>query len=289
MRLCAGTMGHSQSRQLGRLPANPPPRHRRRELVQCLSRCGYGPGLLPTERIMIAGPHGEREVPIDTFFQGPGRTCSPPTRWSQKSSCHRHKGSFGWGFSRRTRTAIDIALVSSCAVMRADNGVCNAVGIGLGAVAPLHYGRGRRSVATGAEPQHRTDRRSEQSGGRCLSADLRCTLFSRVPERHGRGAHPPVLAVRRPYAASTLTAVHSLAKGERSEATYHADSKRHRPMKSPSNRVSRCCKSYVKYCISPARKKAVVRENVGPVRFFSMARPLTLAWFLGWRRTAETS
>jgi carbon-monoxide dehydrogenase medium subunit len=42
----------------------------------------------------------------------------------------------GWGFLRRTRSAIDIALVSSCAVVRADNGVCGEVGIGLGAVAP---------------------------------------------------------------------------------------------------------------------------------------------------------
>jgi carbon-monoxide dehydrogenase medium subunit len=46
------------------------------------------------------------------------------------------QGQVGWGFARRTRTAIDIALVSSCAVVRADNGVCNDAGIGLGAVAP---------------------------------------------------------------------------------------------------------------------------------------------------------
>jgi carbon-monoxide dehydrogenase medium subunit len=37
---------------------------------------------------------------------------------------------------RRTRTAIDIALVSSCAVITAANGLCQEVKIGLGAVAP---------------------------------------------------------------------------------------------------------------------------------------------------------
>ena len=46
------------------------------------------------------------------------------------------QGRYGWGFSRRTRTSIDIALVSSCAVLCVDNSVCNDVGIGLGAVAP---------------------------------------------------------------------------------------------------------------------------------------------------------
>jgi len=45
-------------------------------------------------------------------------------------------GQRGWGFARRTRTVIDIALVSSCVVVQANNGVCGEVRISLGAVGP---------------------------------------------------------------------------------------------------------------------------------------------------------
>jgi carbon-monoxide dehydrogenase medium subunit len=46
------------------------------------------------------------------------------------------QGRRGWGFARRTRTVIDIALVSSCVVIQANNGVCDEVWVSLGAVGP---------------------------------------------------------------------------------------------------------------------------------------------------------
>ncbi|MEE8305047.1 MAG: xanthine dehydrogenase family protein subunit M [Candidatus Tectomicrobia bacterium] len=86
--------------------------------------------------VKIVGPDGQRQLPIDAFFRGPSQTVLEPDEIVTELLVPPPQGKHGWGFLRRTRTAIDIALVSSSAVIRADNGVCREVGIGLGAVAP---------------------------------------------------------------------------------------------------------------------------------------------------------
>jgi carbon-monoxide dehydrogenase medium subunit len=86
--------------------------------------------------VVITGPEGERTVPLEAFFQGPGQTVLGPAEIVTALRLPPSQGRQGWGFLRRTRTAIDIALVSSCAVIQADNGVCQEVTIALGAVAP---------------------------------------------------------------------------------------------------------------------------------------------------------
>jgi carbon-monoxide dehydrogenase medium subunit len=86
--------------------------------------------------VKIVGPDGERDVALDQFFRGPSQTVLEPAEMVTAVVLPPPTGKRGWGFLRRTRTAIDIALVSSCAVITADNGVCREVGIGLGAVAP---------------------------------------------------------------------------------------------------------------------------------------------------------
>lgn len=86
--------------------------------------------------VHIAGPDGERQVPIEEFFAGPGRTVLAADEIVTELTLPPPQGKHGWGFRRRTRTAIDIALVSACAVVHADNGICSDVSIGLGAVAP---------------------------------------------------------------------------------------------------------------------------------------------------------
>ncbi|WP_089942602.1 FAD binding domain-containing protein [Candidatus Entotheonella palauensis] len=85
--------------------------------------------------VRIVGPEGERDVPVETFFRGPGQTVLTPVELVTAVVLPPPEA-HGWGFLRRTRTAIDIALVSSCAVVTAANGTCQDVSIGLGAVAP---------------------------------------------------------------------------------------------------------------------------------------------------------
>ncbi len=87
--------------------------------------------------VRIAGPDGQRDIPLEDFFQGPGRTALGPAELVTAIRIPAPRGPQGWGHGRRTRTVIDIALVSSCAVLQATNGVCDSVRVCLGAVGPV--------------------------------------------------------------------------------------------------------------------------------------------------------
>ena len=124
----AGWVGSLQTRHRGTVVGN---------LCNASPAADTAPALIAYRAVIkIAGPNGEREVPIEAFFQGPGRTVLSPDEMVTDILLPASQGKYGWGFARRTRTAIDIALVSACAVLGADNGVCSQVGLGLGAVAP---------------------------------------------------------------------------------------------------------------------------------------------------------
>jgi carbon-monoxide dehydrogenase medium subunit len=103
--------------------------------------------------VTIVGPDGQREVPLETFFQGPGRTVLGPADIVTAVRLPAATQRCGWGFARRTRTVIDIALVSSCAVVQAHNGVCDEVRISLGAVGPTPLRATRaEAVLRGQQP-----------------------------------------------------------------------------------------------------------------------------------------
>jgi carbon-monoxide dehydrogenase medium subunit len=88
--------------------------------------------------VRVAGPDWDREVPLETFFAGPGRTVlaaneiltevvlPPPAAWT------------GSDFQRSVRTAVDIALVNVavCLTLEAGDGQCREARMALGAVAP---------------------------------------------------------------------------------------------------------------------------------------------------------
>ena len=123
----ASWVGSRQTRHRGTVVGN---------LCNASPAADTAPALLAYRAVVnIAGPEGARDVPIESFFQGPGQTVLAPSEMVT-AVVLPPPGAHGWGFLRRTRTAIDIALVSSCAVVTASNGTCQEVSIGLGAVAP---------------------------------------------------------------------------------------------------------------------------------------------------------
>ena len=131
----ASWVGSRQTRHRGTVVGN---------LCNASPAADTAPALLAYRAVVkIAGPEGARDVPIEHFFQGPGQTVLAPAEMVT-AVVLPPPGSHGWGFLRRTRTAIDIALVSSCAVVTASNGTCQEVCIGLGAVAPTPI-RARRA------------------------------------------------------------------------------------------------------------------------------------------------
>jgi carbon-monoxide dehydrogenase medium subunit len=123
----ASWVGSRQTRHRGTVVGN---------LCNASPAADTAPALLAYRAVVkIAGPGGARDVPIERFFQGPGQTVLAPME-IVTAVVLPPLGDHGWGFLRRTRTAIDIALVSSCAVVIASNETCQEVSIGLGAVAP---------------------------------------------------------------------------------------------------------------------------------------------------------
>lgn len=127
--------------------------------------------------VKIAGPNGERDVPIESFFQGPGQTVLAPAEMVT-GLVLPPSGAHGWGFLRRTRTAIDIALVSSCAVITASNGTCEEVRIGLGAVAPTPIRAQRAEDALrGQQPTEALTQTVGQTAASDCSpiSDVRCS------------------------------------------------------------------------------------------------------------------
>jgi len=89
-------------------------------------------------RARIAGSRRDREVPLEEFFIGPGKTCLQPNELLKEIFIPSPAGRSGSSFQRCTRTAMDIALVN-CAVflsLVSKREIVADIRIALGAVAP---------------------------------------------------------------------------------------------------------------------------------------------------------
>ncbi|MBI3328465.1 MAG: xanthine dehydrogenase family protein subunit M [Nitrospinae bacterium] len=91
---------------------------------------GYG------AQVKIASIQGERRVPLEEFFVGPGKTVLQDNELLAEVLIPAPLPRTGGSFFRRTRTAMDIAVVCGAAVLSLANGACHDVRIALGAVAP---------------------------------------------------------------------------------------------------------------------------------------------------------
>jgi carbon-monoxide dehydrogenase medium subunit len=166
----AGWVGSRQTRHRGTVVGN---------LCNASPAADTAPALLAYRAtVHIVGPDGEREVALDDFFSGPGRTVLGPAEMVTAVGLPAPTGTCGWGFLRRTRTAIDIALVSSCVVIRADHGTCSEVGISLGAVAatPLRAVQAER-VLRGQQPTaDLVETAAQTAAAECRPiSDVRCS------------------------------------------------------------------------------------------------------------------
>ena len=86
----------------------------------------------------IAGARRVREVPLEEFFLGPGKTCLKTNELLKEISIPSPAERSGGSFQRCTRTAMDIALVN-CAVflcLAPKGEIIADIRIALGAVAP---------------------------------------------------------------------------------------------------------------------------------------------------------
>jgi aerobic carbon-monoxide dehydrogenase medium subunit len=87
-------------------------------------------------QVKIASAQGERTLALEEFFVGPGKTALQENELVAEvilPAPERHSGA---AFFRRTRTAMDIAVVCGATMLQLSNGTCQNARIALGAVGP---------------------------------------------------------------------------------------------------------------------------------------------------------
>ncbi len=89
---------------------------------------------------VIAGPEGERKVPLDAFFSGPNsrsETVLKPGELLAALEIPDHGVTHQVFLKQRIRHAVDFALSSAAVAARISNGVCEEIRVVLGGIAPV--------------------------------------------------------------------------------------------------------------------------------------------------------
>jgi aerobic carbon-monoxide dehydrogenase medium subunit len=124
----AGWVGSVQTRNRATLVGN---------LCNASPAADTAPALLSYgAQVKIASIHGERRVLLEEFFVGPGKTVLQHDELVAEIVLPAPAPHTGAAFLRRTRTAMDIAVVCGAAMLTVTNGTCQHARIALGAVGP---------------------------------------------------------------------------------------------------------------------------------------------------------
>jgi carbon-monoxide dehydrogenase medium subunit len=87
--------------------------------------------------VTIAGPNGSRNIPIETFHTGPGKTVLENGEMLVSINFPKRASNSGDAYLRMTpRTEMDIAVVGCGVNITMENGICTNARVSLGAVAP---------------------------------------------------------------------------------------------------------------------------------------------------------
>lgn len=87
-------------------------------------------------RIKIAGGAGDRMLPLEDFFIGPGKNCLKPGELLAEIQVPDSGPASGSAFLKLTRVAADLAKVNAAAFIQREKDVCRECRIASGAVAP---------------------------------------------------------------------------------------------------------------------------------------------------------
>jgi CO/xanthine dehydrogenase FAD-binding subunit len=86
--------------------------------------------------VTLKGPDGDRTLPLDDFFTGPGTSCCRDDELLVQISVPIPKKAHAASYQRVDRTVVDIALVGSAALLVCDGDTISDAKVALGAVAP---------------------------------------------------------------------------------------------------------------------------------------------------------
>ena len=96
------------------------------------------PPLMVVEAVLIiAGPHGEREVPISEFFKGPGQHCMQPDEVLTAIVIPELSMHTGMAFLKSGRVTQDIAVANVAVCIEMADGICKKCRVAAGAVGPV--------------------------------------------------------------------------------------------------------------------------------------------------------
>lgn len=111
--------------------------------------------LLVLEAVLVAaGPEGEREIPIESFFKGANYMALDTDEVLLEIRIPQYPEKAGTAFFklRRQQAAVDMAVVNTAAFLICSKGRCEAARIALGAVAPISFrAKKSESVLVGAK------------------------------------------------------------------------------------------------------------------------------------------
>jgi aerobic carbon-monoxide dehydrogenase medium subunit len=140
----AGWVGSVQTRNRATLVGN---------LCNASPAADTAPALLSYgAQVKIASINGERRVPLEEFFAGPGKTVLQDNELVAEVVLPAPAPHTGAAFFRRTRTAMDIAVVCGAAMLILANGTCQNARIALGAVGPTPMRALRAESALRGQP-----------------------------------------------------------------------------------------------------------------------------------------
>ena len=140
------------------------------------------PFLIHGARVALRGAAGEREIALEEFLLGPGRTALLDDEVLTHVLLEAPVPGTRTLFSRKTRVRMDIALVSVAVLLEIDDGICRKARVAAGAVAPTP--RRLKKVEQLLEGERITPelmREAADLGQKCISPvdDIRTTAAYR--------------------------------------------------------------------------------------------------------------
>jgi aerobic carbon-monoxide dehydrogenase medium subunit len=131
LREAAGVLGTEQIRNLGTLAGN---------LANASPSAEFAPPLLVLgASVRCLGRNGERRVPLERFFVGPGKTALEPDELIMEVAVANPRPDARLVYLKHSLRKMDVAMASAALSLVLDGGVCRDVRIALGAVAPTPF------------------------------------------------------------------------------------------------------------------------------------------------------
>jgi CO/xanthine dehydrogenase FAD-binding subunit len=142
----AGVLGTPQIRNLGTLGGN---------LANASPSAEFAPPLLTLQAsVQCVGPEGERLVPMNEFFVGPGKSVLNRGEWITEVRVPNPAVHAQAIYLKHSLRTMDVSMAGAAAFLHLDGDVCREVRIALGAVAPTPIRAGMAEAALTGKRLH---------------------------------------------------------------------------------------------------------------------------------------